>query len=132
MYDVGGKLLNGIKSMYVNSLACVNVKGGEVSFKFDSGARQGSSCPLAWIFNIIIIWGVSRNRQHSRDFQYIYRIRVRGVWVQLLGGQGACAVVILVLRECIWNEPAVSLVLPAFDVTGSLGSSPRQVVYPPG
>ena len=23
MYDVGGKLLNGIKSMYVNSLSCV-------------------------------------------------------------------------------------------------------------
>ena len=29
MYDVGGKLLNGIKSMYVNSLACIRVKGGE-------------------------------------------------------------------------------------------------------
>ena len=29
MYDVWGKLLNGIKSMYVNSLAGVRVKGGE-------------------------------------------------------------------------------------------------------
>ena len=29
MHDVGGKLLNGIKSMYVNSLAYVRVKGGE-------------------------------------------------------------------------------------------------------
>ena len=30
MHDVGGKLLNGIKIMYVNSLlACVTVKGGE-------------------------------------------------------------------------------------------------------
>ena len=28
MYD-GGKLLNGIKSVYVNSLACVRVKRGE-------------------------------------------------------------------------------------------------------
>ena len=28
MYDVGGKLLNGIKSMYINSLACVRVEGG--------------------------------------------------------------------------------------------------------
>ena len=28
MYDVGGILLSGIKSMYVNSLACVIVKGG--------------------------------------------------------------------------------------------------------
>ena len=27
MYDVGYKLLNGIYSMYVNSLACVRVKG---------------------------------------------------------------------------------------------------------
>ena len=28
-YDVGGKLLGGIKSMYVDSLVCVRVKGGE-------------------------------------------------------------------------------------------------------
>ena len=31
---------------------------------------------------------------------------------------------------CIWNAHAVSLVLPAFDDTDSLGSSPCQVVYP--
>ena len=54
-----------------------------------------------------------------------------GVWFQLLEGQGACTPVILVIRERIWNAPAVSLVLPAFDDAGSLGS-PRQVVYPPG
>ena len=29
IYDVRGKLLNGIKSMYVNSLAYVRVKGVE-------------------------------------------------------------------------------------------------------
>ena len=29
MCDVGGKLLNEITSMYVNSLGCVIVKGGE-------------------------------------------------------------------------------------------------------
>ena len=29
MYNVGGKLLNGIKSMYVNSLTSVREKGGE-------------------------------------------------------------------------------------------------------
>ena len=29
MYDVGGKLLNGIKSMYAKSLACVRVKWDE-------------------------------------------------------------------------------------------------------
>ena len=38
--------------------------------------------------------------------------------------------VILVLHECISNVSVVSLVLPAFDDTDSLGSSPRQVVYP--
>ena len=51
-----------------------------------------------------------------------------GVWVQLLEGQDARARVIFVLCEGIWNAPAVLLLLPAFDDTGSLG----QVVYPPG
>ena len=42
MRDVGGKLLNGIKSMYVKSLACIRVKGGESKcFRIDSGVRQG-------------------------------------------------------------------------------------------
>ena len=50
----------------------------------------------------------------------------------LLEGQGACARVIFVLRECIWNAPAISLVLPTFDDSGSLGSHPRQGVYHPG
>ena len=41
MYDVGGKLLNGIKSMYVNSLTCVRVKRGESEgFRIVSGVRQ--------------------------------------------------------------------------------------------
>ena len=36
MYDVGGKLLNGIKSMYVKSLTCVTVKEGESNcFRID-------------------------------------------------------------------------------------------------
>ena len=52
--------------------------------------------------------------------------------VQLLGGSGGHTRVILVLCESIWYSPAVSLVLPAFDGTGSLGSPPRQAVYPPG
>ena len=39
---------------------------------------------------------------------------------------------VLVLRECIWNASTVSLVIPAFDDTGSLGSTPRRVLYPPG
>ena len=44
----------------------------------------------------------------------------------------ARARVILVLRECILNVPTVSLVLPAFNDTCSLGPPPRQEVYPPG
>ena len=47
----------------------------------------------------------------------------------MLEGQGACARVLL-LRECIWNAPVVSLVLPAFDDNGSLGSPPSRKVYP--
>ena len=39
---MGGKILNGIKSMYVNSPACVRVKGGENEcFRIDSCVRQG-------------------------------------------------------------------------------------------
>ena len=55
-----------------------------------------------------------------------------GAWVQLLGGEGAHARAILVLCEYIWKVPAVSLVLPAYDDTGSLGFLRRQVVYTTG
>ena len=69
-------------------------------------------------------------------YQLLNHIILKGgvgeVWVQLLGGQGACVCVILVLRECIWNTPPVSFVFPAFDDTSFLGSPPRQVVYPSG
>ena len=68
----------------------------------------------------------------NKLYIYIYISGVGGVWVQMLGDLGARVRVILVLRECTWIAPAVSLVLPAFDDTGSLGSPPRQVVYPPG
>ena len=52
MYDVGGKLLNGIKSIYLNSLVCVRVKGCESAFfRIDNGVRQG--CIMSpWIFNV--------------------------------------------------------------------------------
>ena len=52
MYDVGGKLLNGIKSIYVNSLACVRVKGGESEgSRINSCVRQG--CIMSpWLFNV--------------------------------------------------------------------------------
>ena len=37
---MGGKLLSGIKSMHVDSLACVRVKGDESErFRIDSGVR---------------------------------------------------------------------------------------------
>ena len=38
IYNVGGKLLSGIKSMYVNSVDCVRLKGSEC-FRIDSGVR---------------------------------------------------------------------------------------------
>ena len=41
MYDVGGKLLNGIKSMSGNSVACVRVKGGESEcFRMESDVMK--------------------------------------------------------------------------------------------
>ena len=54
MYDVGGKLLNGIKSIYVNNLVCVKVKGGDSEcFRINSGVRLG--CIVSpWIFNVYI------------------------------------------------------------------------------
>ena len=60
-----------------------------------------------------------------------YLISERGSVGSIVGGSVALVVVILVLRECIWNSPAVSFVLPPFDDTGSQVSPPRQVVYPP-
>ena len=45
---MGGKPLNYIKKVYVNSLACVIVKGGESEcFRINSGVRQVVSCPLS-------------------------------------------------------------------------------------
>ena len=48
------------------------------------------------------------------------------------GSQGSRTRVILVLREYIRDAPAVLLVLPPFDDTGSMGSPLRQMVSPPG
>ena len=47
---MGDKLLNGIKSMYTNSLVRVRVKGGESEcFRIDSGVGQGHVCPLGFL-----------------------------------------------------------------------------------
>ena len=49
---MGGKLLNGIKSIYVASSAHVTVKGGESEwFRIGSGARQGYIIS-PWLFNV--------------------------------------------------------------------------------
>ena len=53
MCDVGGKLLSGIWSMYVDSLACVRVKGSEVEwFRINSGVRQ--ECIMSLRFSMYI------------------------------------------------------------------------------
>ena len=52
MYDVGNKLLNGIKSVYVCSLSYVRVKLCESEcFRIDSGVRQVCIMPL-WLYNV--------------------------------------------------------------------------------
>ena len=52
MYDMRGKLLNGIKSMYVYSSSCVRVEWREIKrFRIDSGVSQGCiMSPL--LFNV--------------------------------------------------------------------------------
>ena len=52
MYDGEGKLLSGIRSMYVDSSACVRIKGGESEwFGIDSGVRQ--RCIISpWLLNV--------------------------------------------------------------------------------
>ena len=53
MYDVGGKLLNGIKSTYFNSLACFRVKEGDsYSFRINSILRQ--ECYIPWCCNVYV------------------------------------------------------------------------------
>ena len=54
MYNVGGKLLSGIKNINVKSLTFVRVKGGKSEcFRIDSGVRQG--CIMStWLFNVYL------------------------------------------------------------------------------
>ena len=52
MCEVGSKLLNGIKRLYVDRLTCVGVKGSESEcFRIDSGVRQGC-IKSPWLFNV--------------------------------------------------------------------------------
>ena len=72
MYDVRDKLLGGIKSMYVDSLACVRVKGGvSQRFRIDSRVRQGCIMFLL-IFNVYmdvemkeVKMGMGRRRENG-------------------------------------------------------------------
>ena len=51
---MASKLLNSIKSMYVNSLVCVRIKGGESEcLKINSGVRPGRIMS-PWLFNVYI------------------------------------------------------------------------------
>ena len=60
---------------------------------------------------------------------YIWDERGRSLG-SIAGGQRVRVRFILVLREFIWNAPAVSPVLSVFDDTGSLGSPPRRGSIP--
>ena len=52
MYDMGGKLLNGIKIMYVNSLDRFREKGGESEY-FRINSCMGQGCIVSpWLFNV--------------------------------------------------------------------------------
>src|SRR5678815_5131771 len=52
IYGVGGRLLNGIKSMYDDSEACVRINGVKGDwFSINRGVRQG--CVMSpWLFNL--------------------------------------------------------------------------------
>ena len=49
----------------------------------------------------------------------------------MVGESGARALVILVLRECVWNVLVVLFDLPTFNDTGPPGYPPRMRVYCP-
>ena len=50
MYDISGRLLSGIKRMYVDSLACVRVKQGESEwFRIDSGVSLLGYSMYIWM-----------------------------------------------------------------------------------
>ena len=54
MYDIGGKLLNGIKRMYINSSASVRVKRSENELFKIVGYNRVASCPFGFSMYIWI------------------------------------------------------------------------------
>src|SRR5678815_903761 len=54
IYGVGGRLLNGIKSMYGDSEACLRINGVESDwFNINSRVRQGFVMS-PWLFNLYV------------------------------------------------------------------------------
>ena len=94
MYDVGNKLLNGIRIIYINSLACVRVNGGKSEcFGINRGVRQG--CMTSpWLFNVYmdavmkeVKVGIARRRgrfqEEGREWRlpgllYVYHVVLCG------------------------------------------------------
>ena len=79
MYDVGGKLLNRIKSMYVNSLTYVRVKGAKREcFRIDIGVN-------AWVYHVPLafqcIYGCSGERSENGDGE-------EGIDISVVGWRG--------------------------------------------
>ena len=62
-YGIGGRLLQGVKNLYVGSKACVRVEN-EVSERFPvrEGLRQGCVM-LPWLFNLYIDGVVKRGKR---------------------------------------------------------------------
>ena len=79
MYDVGGKLLSGIKNMHVDSSACVRVKGGESEqFRIESGMRQG--CTMSpWLF--IVYMDERDEDEDGKKGSSILEVRESGDWL---------------------------------------------------
>ena len=71
MYDVYGKLLSGIKSMYVDSLACVGVKKDESEqFRIDSEVRQ--ECIMSpWLVNVYMDGGEVGMERRGESGDYL-------------------------------------------------------------
>ena len=81
LWGEGGKLVGEIKSMYVDSLACVIVQEGESErFRIHSGVRQG--CIISpWLFNVYmdpvireVKMGICRMRVRFLDDEREWRL----------------------------------------------------------
>ena len=83
---------------------------------------KGSTLSYDLILLFIVRKGSIRKKKNENIYIYIYIYIYNVRWLGSLGSivwvQGALALVILVLRECIWNALGVSFVLLAFDDTG--------------